>query len=725
MTLMVAVLTLLASGAPPRSGSVVIAQQVTPAGELRDLAIENAAGARCALGPAEAQRGKQRGFGWVNKLTPPSYPATLRSISIGFERTLVSVSVKPDALYRIVVYIDPEGDGPGNNQQPDATFIGRVRGTDISLMTFNLITPLTIASGSFAVGAIDEFGIAGLPALFFVPGNSTPPGSESFFTGNGGVLWQKLTELSPSGCGPGSLQIRATVELGTVDPLTITRIKDPDAVEPWGVGSLGADVIVTNLVSDNITVINTANNTFRNIAVVDPRVCASCGPPLGPFGVASVASRSKVYVTLFGSNTVPSKEFAVDYTTVQPGRVAVLTRQSNGSYTQSLIAGIGTGPKFPAVAAGKLYVPCGGDNRVDVINTATDLKVASITVGSDPSSCTASLNESKIYVTNFGDGTISVIDTKTDTKIKDIPAPQVQFPAPINAPAPAPANAKNPWSAAVSSTNGNLYVTYWSTTAGDVMPNGALVEFDTCQDAFVRAIIDDTTRGTPPGSAGASGIPAPTSPLTRDPATGRTLQAGGGGGGPFGIAACRPSDLEIQPSTLVFTNDGLGITAVLDSRIDQVITAPPISLAACPKPRGAACVNVPVSTTPVRSGHFAYVACGQPDNSVLVFRVPELSDNIATIPRFTSADLEGPVRLEGAGFDPDIQIEVARPGTSICLTFRKRPKIKKSGKILVQKGGLSDGTSLSDAVNQGATIRIVNPDGSARVLFRLTNVAAP
>jgi YVTN family beta-propeller protein len=716
--------------------SILSAPGVSPAGTLDEIGIDDG-DAECTLGPPDPLKG-QPGFGWVNKLTPNSYPATLRSITIGFERALVATGVKPDSLFRIVVYLDPEGDGPANGQQPSAAFIGRVRGTD-QIMTFNLLTPLAITRGSFAVGAIDEFGIADKPALFDTPGKSSPPGSESFFTLDGGGLWQKLSEgLTPSAtCLPGSFLIRATVEVGEVNPIAALKINDPAAVEPWGIGSLGSDVIIANLVSDNLTVVNTTNNSIRSIPIVDPRACATCGPPLGPFGVASSSARNKVYITLFGSNTVPSKEFPVDYSTVMPGRVAVLTKQGNGSYTQSLLGDIGKGPRFPAIAAGKLYVPCGGANRVDVINTANDQKVAEIPVGADPSSCTASLGGSKIYVTNFGDGSVSVIDTRTDKKIKDIPAPSIQFPLRIGASLPIPerpAEGRNPWKGAISPSNGNLYVTYWSSTVGvtggavvDVTPNGGIVEFDTCKDEFVRAIIDDTTRGTASGSDGASGIPAPTAPLTRDPATGKTLQAGGGGGGPLGLTACASTAVDLQPPSVVFTNDALGIVGVLDSRVDQLVSAPPIAVTSCPKPRGVACVTVDVSSLggqPPRPTHFAYVACGQPDSSVLVFRVPELPENLSDIPVIESSDVDEVIRLRGRGFaSSGMRLELLKRGA--CLTFNKKPVLKKNGTLLVQKGGLSDGTRIDDEDNDSAIIRLLHPNGAARVLLRLTAVTAP
>ena len=55
------------------------AESVTPAGVLTELAIDDGV-AECILGVPSASRGKP-GFGWANKLTPPNYPATLRSIT--------------------------------------------------------------------------------------------------------------------------------------------------------------------------------------------------------------------------------------------------------------------------------------------------------------------------------------------------------------------------------------------------------------------------------------------------------------------------------------------------------------------------------------------------------------------------------------------------------------------------------------------------------------------
>ncbi|MFL6212922.1 MAG: YncE family protein [Blastocatellia bacterium] len=712
--------------------SATAASQVGAQAALVELSIDNASSDNNALGcafglsdTAETPRGQVQ-FAWANKLTPTAYPATLRAVTIGLNRLgPLGSEVLLDQLYRVAIYADPESDGPADGQAPDATFIIRARGRE-KVLTFNIAVPLTINSGSFVVAVIDEFKIAGFPAAYDTPGKSTPPGSESFISSDAGQHWTKVSDLAFSNQGqcnhPGSFFIRATVETGTPAAFSVTKITDPAAVEPWDVSVGNGFAVVTNYVSDNLTIIRTANNTFQNVALGD----GPGGTADGPFGVVGpvsipgpgAAAQFKVFVTLFGSNTVPSKEFPIDYANVGEGRVVVLNQLGNDTFPVTVTINVGKGPRYPALvtAAGKtkLYVPCGGANRVDVIDTATNSKIAEIPVGIDPSSCTPSLGGTKLYVTNFGDGTISVIDPKTDRKIKDIAAPSAPVPQPFGT-TPATVNVplKNPWRGAISPTNGNLYVTYWG-AAGDVFPNGAIVEFDTCKDEFVRAMLDDQTRGTPAGSNGASGIAAPTAPLVRDAATGTTLEAGGGGGGPFGIAVNKANG-----RLLVFTNDGVGIAGVLDTLIDQVISVPPDGLAMCAKPRGVAVTTIASPAADLPPDGLAVVACGQPDSAVMLFRVPPVQrelQRIAGLPIITSFEVSDVVRLTGSGFDNSDRLEAIDLSTGECLTFDKPKKLKKNDTVFLQRGRLSNGRAPAD-LGSNFVLRYIRHDGTS-ILFR-------
>ncbi|MEW6207374.1 MAG: YncE family protein [Acidobacteriota bacterium] len=675
--------TSISSRRPP---STVAAQTVEEAGTLTELSIDDGV-ARCALGAGSPV---VAGFGWVNKLTPPSYPATLRSITIGFNRA--GQLVEPDLSFRIVVFIDGESDGPSNGQQPFASFAGRVRGGD-TFMTYNLVSPIKIASGSFVIGAIDLAGVAEFPALFDAAGKSNPTGSESYFTLDAGILWRTVRDgIAPGVCDPGSFLIRAVIESDPADVMEIKNtIRDPLAAEPWSVAvnNTATEAIVANFASDNVTIIKTSDNSFRNLAVGD----GPEGTPDGPFGVAIRPDGARAYVTLFGSNTVPTREAPIDFSTVGPGRVSVLVKQTDGSFAQSALISVGKGPGFPAILAdgSKLYVPCGGINTVDVISTATNERLRSIPVGVAPSSCALSIDGGKLYVTNFGESSITVINTRTDQVIKTIANLSASEIAPQTHPERLPA----PWRAALSPLNGNLYVTMRDPNAvvHPPLPAAAsdhIIEIDTCRDEFARAITDDAARGTPAGSTD-------------------------GGGGPFGICAFTSGP------TLVFTNDGLGTISAIDSRTDQVISSPHLSAAMVPTLVPYAANTRDVACSRVGGKATVYVAVGAPDNSVEIVTLPDLGENIATVPVITSVRIAGAMKIGGSGMKFVDHVEVIAQGSADCLTFKKRARFKKDGRLVLQKGNLVDGRSISEAVPVGSTafVRVVNLDKSVR-LFRFT-----
>jgi len=666
--LIVIVMTISASSFLPRRAVMpitVAAQSVKPAGEIIDLSIDDGR-AVCGLGPLVADP-VTPGFGWVNKLTPPTYPATLRSITIGFNRA--NQLVVPDLLFRIIVLIDPESDGPSNDQQPEAAFTGRVRGGE-TFMTFNLVSPLTITEGSFVVGAIDTQGNADFPALFDSGGTSNPPGSESFFSFDAGATWRSLRDglAQPGLCAPGSFLIRASVETDPPDILSVrATIQDPLAIDPWSVAftSNGFRGVVTNLGSDNVTIINGMDSSFSNLAIGD----GPEGEPDGPFGSAISSDSERAYITLFGSNQPPEDPDQIDFSALSPGRVAVLTRQSDNTYLQTSEISVGQGPMFPALlsSGSKLYVPCGGANRVDVINTTTNQKIREIPVGAAPSSCTLSFNGLKVYVTNSGSNTVSVIDTRTDQVTKVI---NLQFDSqPLN----------NPWTAQTSLVNGNIYVTLRDLENAD---QPGLVEIDGCREEVVRAVVDDATSGAP-----------------------------------FGITA------SFNSFVMLFTNNAPDIIGALDPRIDQVLSAPPLTVDSTP--RGVVSTNDPV-VPPVESPRqVGYVALGQPDNSVLVLNIPVLPENIADIPVIESVSFGTNLKISGRGFKFVDHLEVFVGGSPECLTFNKRAKFKKDGRLIVQKGRLSDGRTIQEIRNSISMLRVIVFDGTTRAAIFLSVQPAP
>ncbi|MEW6731672.1 MAG: hypothetical protein AB1489_10125 [Acidobacteriota bacterium] len=160
------------------------------------------------------------GFGWFNQLKPDSYPATLKEVLIAFNNS--RDGIPSGSPIKVVVYRDPEEDGPSPNQRPDIVFSVTANSPG-SYERYELPQTVTIDSGAFIVGAVDTLLVAELPALIDQPGTVTPAGRRSFFTLDNGVTFSRVDQTFPNfGIAPGSWLVRAVVEVASAPPV-ITR----------------------------------------------------------------------------------------------------------------------------------------------------------------------------------------------------------------------------------------------------------------------------------------------------------------------------------------------------------------------------------------------------------------------------------------------------------------------------------------------------------------------
>lgn len=220
--------------------------------------------------------------------------------------------------------------------------------------------------------------------------------------------------------------------VSVLDLATNSKIKDitlPATEKPYGVAvnRFGSRVYVSNSAGNNITVIDTMNDsvtTFpttykpRGLAV-DPagtRLYVSnfengslsvfdalTGAELGsvatgnnPEGVAVNADGSRVYVANSGSNTVS----VFDNT---------LTEVTGSPIT------VGSTPIGIAVRGTRAYVANSFGGSVSVIDTANNTVVATVAVGSMPFGVATTLDVPKVYVSNQGEDRIAVIDTNNNS----------------------------------------------------------------------------------------------------------------------------------------------------------------------------------------------------------------------------------------------------------------------------------------------------------------------
>jgi hypothetical protein len=137
---------------------------------------------------------------YVNRLTPPRYPATLRSVLVFFPGGELPVG----AQVTIVSAAHPAGAGGAQITGPGWQ---RTAAAVPAVETFSevAVPPLSISSGDFLVG----FSVVNPPGAFPVAIDiSTAPRQRSYISSDGVSF--RLTDTTP--LGPGNFGIRAKVE---------------------------------------------------------------------------------------------------------------------------------------------------------------------------------------------------------------------------------------------------------------------------------------------------------------------------------------------------------------------------------------------------------------------------------------------------------------------------------------------------------------------------------
>lgn len=150
---------------------------------------------------------------------------------------------------------------------------------------------------------------------------------------------------------------------------------------------------ITNLSSNDVSVISTANNSL----------IATVAVGRSPWGVSVSPDGSRVYVANIGSNSV-----------------SVISTASN-----TVIATVPTGNSPMGVAVSPdgstVYATNSGAGTVSIINAASNVLSGTIPVGAAPNGITISPDGSKVYVANSGSNTVSVISALSRTVTATVP----------------------------------------------------------------------------------------------------------------------------------------------------------------------------------------------------------------------------------------------------------------------------------------------------------------
>ncbi|CAH1194081.1 40-residue YVTN family beta-propeller repeat-containing protein [Candidatus Nitrotoga sp. BS] len=201
----------------------------------------------------------------------------------------------------------------------------------------------------------------------------------------------------------------------------IVRAEQAQAVTSIPNQTSGPYAYITNYGSNNVSVIDTANDT----------VLATIAVGYGPYGVTVSPDATRVYV----ANYVSSSVSVIDATTNSVlATVPIATRPY----------GLAVSPDGRHV-----YVVAYFSNNVSVIDTASNTVTATIPVGQRPHGVVVSQDNKQVYVANYATNDITVIDATLNS---------------VSATIPLPANS-NPFGLAQTLDSSKLYVTGWSSNA--------------------------------------------------------------------------------------------------------------------------------------------------------------------------------------------------------------------------------------------------------------------
>lgn len=184
------------------------------------------------------------GFGWFNSLKPDNYPATLKEVRIAFSDG--PRGVLTGSPIRIVVYLDPEDNGPEDGQQPTATFAVTINKPG-NFDSYVLPQPITINSGSFIVGALDTIFVADLPAFGDSTGLVKPVGSKSYFTLDLGRNFSRVDQTFPGfQLQPVTWLIRGVADVEGLAPIVNRAFYKKETLKVFGRNFAGDAIVRIN-----------------------------------------------------------------------------------------------------------------------------------------------------------------------------------------------------------------------------------------------------------------------------------------------------------------------------------------------------------------------------------------------------------------------------------------------------------------------------------------------
>jgi YVTN family beta-propeller protein len=186
---------------------------------------------------------------------------------------------------------------------------------------------------------------------------------------------------------------------------------------------------ITNNGSNNVTVIDTANNTVTATVAVGPNPTGVAVHPAGTRVYVANQSGNTLSVLDTASNTVIATVAVGAFPTgvaVNPAGTRVYVTNQGGNTlsvldtaNNTVIATVAVGPSPVGVAVdpagNRIYVANQSANTVSVLDAASNTVSVTVTVGANPAGVVVNPAGTRVYVTNYISNSVSVIDTASNT----------------------------------------------------------------------------------------------------------------------------------------------------------------------------------------------------------------------------------------------------------------------------------------------------------------------
>ncbi|MBX7218386.1 MAG: NF038122 family metalloprotease [Blastocatellia bacterium] len=279
---------------------------------------------------------------WANRLQPNGYPSRLTTATVlWFPSPTATNGVQNGQDFTMLVWKDPENDGPAANQTPDLRLNVKVaiQNGQRTLVNYTLPEPqLSITQGSYVIGLLDDKTGVPFPSTLSIPGLSQPAGSSSFLSDDKGKTFDNVIKaFAGTSLRPGSWVIRARVQNGgttaaatgfnvyrsTTSPVAVTAANK--------IASVGANIttFTDETVAADTSYFYVVTATYENQTESDPsneatvKIGGSTGGDtvsptirvLTPNGGETVGSGSQLNITWASSDNVGVSSHSVDLST--------------------------------------------------------------------------------------------------------------------------------------------------------------------------------------------------------------------------------------------------------------------------------------------------------------------------------------------------------------------------------------------------------------------------